>query len=96
MDYSGMRVRTSEDVERIRGAVDELLGPLGGRVHSVVNYDRFDVDPEVEDAYFDLVRYVQDTYYDSVRRYTGDAFKRLRLARNLEQHDVTPSLDDGG
>ena len=93
MDYSGMRVRTIEDVGKIKTAVDALLAPLGRQVHSVVNYDRFDVDPEVEDDYFELVRYVQDKYYDSARRYTSNAFKRLQLAHELEKHAVEPSLD---
>jgi propionate CoA-transferase len=93
MDYSGMRVRTIEDVGKIKTAVDALLAPLGGRVHSVVNYDRFDVDPEVEDDYFELVRYVQDKYYESARRYTSNAFKRLQLAHELEKHAVEPSLE---
>ena len=93
MDYSGMRVRTIEDVGKIKTAVDTLLAPLRRRVHSVVNYDRFDVDPEVEDDYFELVRYVQDTYYESARRYTSNAFKRLQLAHELEKHAVEPSLD---
>jgi propionate CoA-transferase len=94
MDYSGMRVRDLDDVAVIKQAVDALLEPIGRRVHSVVNYDRFDVDPEVEDAYFELVRYVQDTYYDSARRYTSDAFKRLQLAQELERHDVDANVGE--
>ena len=58
-----------------------------------MNYDRFDVDPEVEDDYFELVRYVQDKYYESARRYTSNAFKRLQLAHELEKHAVEPSLE---
>jgi propionate CoA-transferase len=93
MDYSGMRVRTLEDVAAIKDAVDALLGPVGRKVNSVVNYDRFDVDPEVEDDYFELVRHVQDSYYESARRYTSDAFRRLQLAHEFEKHHVDPSLD---
>ena len=94
MDYSGMRVRSVEDLTAIKEAVDGLLGPLGRRVYSVVNYDKFAVDPELEDGYFDLVSYVQETYYLGVRRYTGDAFERLRLANELEKHDVESGLDE--
>lgn len=93
MDYAGMRVRTREDVEDIVAAVDGILGPLGRRVNSVVNYDRFAVDPEVEDDYFEAVRYVQDAYYLSVRRYAGDAFERLKLSHELEKRHVDPSIE---
>jgi propionate CoA-transferase len=94
MNYAGMRVRTEEDLAAIKTAVDRLLGPLGRRVNSVVNYYKFVVDPEIEDDYFELVRYVQETYYLTVRRYTTDAFERLHLAHELEKHHVEPSLDE--
>jgi propionate CoA-transferase len=92
MDYSGMRVRTHADVSAIKEAVDKLLEPLGHQVNSVVNYDKFDVDPEVEDEYFELVRYVQEKYYESARRYTTDAFRRLQLTKELQKHDVVANL----
>ena len=95
MDYSGMRVRSPEDLAAIKYAVDGLLGPLGQRVYSVVNYDKFAVDQELEDDYFELVRYVQEAYYLGVRRYTRDAFERLKLTHELEKHDVTPEVVDG-
>ena len=40
------------------------------------------------------VRYVQETYYSSVRRYTADAFERLKLAQELEKHNVDPETVD--
>ena len=92
MDYTGMRVRDADDIAAIKTAVDSLLAPIGKKVYSVVNYDKFTVDPEVEDDYFDLVHYVQETYYLGVRRYTSDAFQRLRLEHELERHHVEPSL----
>jgi propionate CoA-transferase len=94
MDYSGLRIRSSEDLDSVIEAVDGLLGPLGHRVYSVVDYDKFEVAPELEDRYFELVRYVQETYYLGVRRYTGDAFQRLKLIHELEKHDVQPDVDD--
>ncbi len=80
-------------------ASSRVLAPLGHKVYSVVNYDKFSVDPEVEpeveDDYFELVHHVQETYYLGVRRYTRGAFQRLRLANELERHDVAPRLQAG-
>jgi len=59
-----------------------------------VNYDKFAVDRDIEDDYFELVRYVQETYYSSIRRYTADAFERLKLAQELEMHNVDPETVD--
>lgn len=96
MDYSGMHVRTSEDVDRIVAAVDDLLGPLSKRVNSVVNYDRFRLDEVAVDAYADAVSYVQETYYlpNGVTRHSTNAFTRLRLAAELSKRDLTPSMQE--
>ncbi|GMQ93275.1 MAG: acyl CoA:acetate/3-ketoacid CoA transferase [Acidimicrobiia bacterium] len=90
MDYSGLHVRTQDDVVEILEAVDALLGPIGHRVKSVVNYDRFHLDEVVVDAYADAVKYVQETYYldGEVIRHTTNAFTRLKLDRELAKRDI--------
>ena len=92
MDYAGMRVRTEEDLQRIKEAVDGLLGPLGKRVNSIVNYERFEADAEIMPKYLDLVRYVEETYYLSVSRYTTSGFMRLKLASELEKRHVASEV----
>jgi len=83
MNYAGMRVRNQDDVDGIRAAVDDLLGPLGKKVNSVVNYDAFQADPDILGAYLDLVKYVETTYYQRVSRYTTSGFLRLKLGKEL-------------
>lgn len=89
MNYAGMRVRTVEDLERIKTAVDGLLEPLGKRVNSIVNYDRFEADPEIMPQYLDLVRYVENKYYLKVSRYTNSGFMRLKLGQELGKRNVS-------
>jgi propionate CoA-transferase len=90
MDFSGLHVRTPEDILEIIEAVDALLGPLNGRVKAVVNYDRFLLDEAAVDAYADAVRHVQDTYYldGEVTRHTTNAFMRLKLGKELAKRDI--------
>ena len=90
MDYSGLHVRTPDDVREILGAVDTLLGRLAGRVKAVVNYDRFRLDEAAVGAYADGVQYVQDTYYldGEVTRHTTNAFMRLKLGKELAKRDI--------
>jgi len=83
IDLHAMRVRSQADLRNIREAVDRVLGPIGRRVYAVVNYERFECDPEVLAGYMDLVKYVQDTYYLSVKRYTSSAFLRHKLGTEL-------------
>ncbi len=92
MDYAGMRVRTEEDLRRIKEAVDGLLGPLGTRVNAIVNYERFEADAEIMPKYLDLVRYVEETYYLRVSRYTTSGFMRLKLAHGLDKRHVTSEV----
>lgn len=89
MNYSGMRVRTQADLDRIKLAVDGLLGPLDKKVYSIVNYDRFEADPDIMAAYLDLVRYVEERYYIAVSRYTNSGFMRLKLGSELDKRKVS-------
>jgi len=89
MNYSGMRVRTKADLDRIKVAVDGLLGPLNKKVYSIVNYDRFEADADVMHDYLDLVRYVEERYYIAVSRYTNSGFMRLKLGAELDKRRVS-------
>ncbi|RME96519.1 MAG: acyl CoA:acetate/3-ketoacid CoA transferase [Alphaproteobacteria bacterium] len=92
MNYAGMRVRSQDDLDRIKDAVDALLGPLDRKVYSVVNYDSFEADPEILDAYLDLVRYVEEKYYIAVSRYTTSGFMRLKLGKELDRRHVSSHI----
>ena len=96
MNYSGMRVRSQVDLDQIRLAVDALLGPLNKRVYSIVNYDHFEADPDIMDAYLDLVRYVEDRYYIAVSRYTNSGFMRLKLGSELDKRKVSSRVFESG
>lgn len=89
MNYAGMRVRTSADVDAIVAAVETLLDPLPGKVYSIVNYDRFEADPEVMDYYLDAVRRIEERYYLGVSRYTNSGFMRLKLGSELGRRKVS-------
>jgi len=92
MNYAGMRVRSEADVRAIVEAVDRLLRPLGRRVYSVVNYERFVCDDDVADAYMDAVKYVEETYYLGVTRYTSNAFLRHKLGAELAKRRLTAEV----
>lgn len=92
LDFSGMRVKTLADIERIQVAVESVLKPLGRRVTSIVNYDSFWVEPEIADHYLDLVRHVEANYYLKVSRYTTNGFMRIKLARGLDERDIDANV----
>jgi len=89
LNFAGMRVKSQDDLDRIKEAVEATLKPLGRRVISIVNYDSFWVDPDIADKYMDLVHYVEANYYLKVSRYTTNGFMRIKLSRGLEQRRIT-------
>ncbi|MDP3823302.1 MAG: CoA-transferase [Burkholderiales bacterium] len=92
LDFAGMRIRNAADIKTVVDAVDRLLGPLGQRVNSIVNYERFSCDDETFDQYMDAVEYVERTYYLSVKRYTSGAFLRHRLGSELAKRQITAGV----
>ena len=94
MNYSGLRVRDLADLDAIGAAVDKMLRPLGQRVHSVVNYERFTCDDDVFDEYIELVKRVEQTYYLSVKRYTSGAFLRHKLGAALAKRQISSEIHD--
>ncbi len=92
LDFSGMRVRTSEDIEKIVSAVDDTLAQAAKRVDAIVNYDGFWLNPDLSDEYMDAVKYVEERYYQSVARYTTSGFTRLQLARGLEERNISHDI----
>ena len=89
MNYAGMRVRSAQDIAAIIAAVDRLLGPLGQRVNSIVNYEGFEVDDDAMAAYMDAVEYVEKRYYLKVSRFTNSGFLRLKLGKELARREVS-------
>ena len=97
MNYAGLRIRDVHDIETIVEAVDRLLEPLGKRVYSIVNYERFSCDNEVFDQYVDAVKYVEQKYYLGVKRYTSGAFLRHKLGTELaKRHIMSEVLGSNG
>jgi propionate CoA-transferase len=92
LNFSGMRVRRAADIATITAAVDRLLGPLGRRVNSIVNYEGFTVDDDATAAYMDAVKYVEQTYYLKVSRFTNSGYLRLKFAKELERRQLSSKV----
>jgi propionate CoA-transferase len=92
LNFAGMQVKTLEDLDRIKTAVEATLKPIGRRVVSIVNYDSFWVDPGISDEYLDLVRYVESNYYSKVSRYTTNGFMRIKLSLGMEERHITSDI----
>ncbi len=83
INFEKMRVRSLDDVARIRKQVEESCGPLDRKVDVIVNYDGFQLDDDVTADYAEMVADLEDRFYGTVTRYSGSAFLRLKLGETL-------------
>jgi propionate CoA-transferase len=92
VNFEGHRVRNNDDIERIRQTVEAMLSPLGHKVYVIVNYDNFEIFPDIVDAYSAMVRDLVDRFYSGVTRYTTSGFLRTKLGDALKHRDVSPHI----
>jgi propionate CoA-transferase len=92
VNLEGHRVHSHEDVEKIRRIVENKLAPLGRKVYAIVNYDNFEIFPDVIDEYSTMVRDLVYRFYSGVSRYTTSSFLRAKLGEALKQRTVAPHI----
>lgn len=92
VNFEGLHVRTSDDIQRIRENVEKICRPLGQRVYTIVNYDNFSIVPELVVEYTEMVKYVVSKFYEGVTRYTTSAFLRMKLGDALQKRGVAPHI----
>ena len=92
VNLEGYHIKTLDDAEAIRRQVERNLGSLGRKTYAVVNYDNFTIDPDLLDAYTDIIKDLMNRFYSGVTRYTTSAFLRMKLGNALEQRDVAPYI----
>ncbi|MCI1729597.1 MAG: acyl CoA:acetate/3-ketoacid CoA transferase [Chiayiivirga sp.] len=80
IDFERLRIRQPGQIDAVARAVEAQLAPLGRKVRAVVNYDHFDLAPELEDAWAAMVQAVVARHYLQVTRYGASGFLRARLA----------------
>jgi propionate CoA-transferase len=92
LNLSELVVKSDEVVARFRERIRSIVEPLGHKVYTVVNYDGFELDRDVEDAYLDAVTELGDRYFLGVTRFTTSAFMRAKLGDSLGKRGVAPHI----
>ena len=91
VNFENLYVKSSEEIQRIKELVENMLVPLGKKVYTIVNYDNFNIAPELVDEYSDMVKYVIQ-FYESTTRYTTSTFLRMKLGDELAKRDLAPHI----
>jgi propionate CoA-transferase len=92
VNFEGHVVRSQQDVERIRRIVEATLSPVARKVYAIVNYDNFEIFPDVIDDYAAMVGELADRFYSGVTRYTTSGFLRAKLGDALKQRALAPHI----
>ncbi|MGE5162087.1 MAG: acyl CoA:acetate/3-ketoacid CoA transferase, partial [Betaproteobacteria bacterium] len=92
LNFERLRVRTSADVKAIQAEIERRLSAIGHKVYGIVNYDHFDLDPQVEAEYAAMVKSLVENHYFGVSRYTTSGFLRAKLGAALDNRGVAPHI----
>ena len=79
IDFEGLELKTPAGIDEIEAVVGALLNPLNARVDVVVNYDHFNIRPELMDSYSAMVARLTAAFYGRVTRYAASSFLKARL-----------------
>jgi propionate CoA-transferase len=92
VNFEGLAVRSHETIEKIESAVNEKLARLEHKVYTIVNYDNFEISPELVDEYTEMVKRLVERYYTGVTRYTTSTFMRMKIGEALNSRGVAPHI----
>ncbi len=92
INFERQSVRTFDDIELIREAIESPLTPLKKKVFWIVNYENFKIAPELTDAFGEMMQRLVDHFYHGVTRYTTSSFLRLKLGEALQRRNVAPHI----
>jgi propionate CoA-transferase len=92
VNFEGYSVKSIQQVREIREAVERILLPLGKKVFTIVNYDNFNLAPDLADEYTEMVKDLVNRFYIGVSRYTTSAFLRMKLGDALKKREMAPHI----
>lgn len=92
VNLEGISVDRREQIREIESAVEKILGPLGQKVYTIVNYDNFSIAPDLLDQYTDMVKGLMERFYSRTTRYTTSTFLRMKLGDALHERNVAPHI----
>lgn len=96
VNFEGLVVDSREMIDELQAAVEERLRQIGKRVFAVVNYDHFQIHPELMEPYTAMVTHIVTTYYSGVTRYTTSTFLKMKLKDALSSRGVAPHIYETG
>ncbi len=94
LNFSELKINSQALIDKCVAKIESIIEPLKRRVHMIINYDGFQLDPELEDAYKAGVDDLSKRFYLSATRFTTSAFMRAKLGDLLESRGAAPHIHE--
>jgi propionate CoA-transferase len=91
VNFENLCIRSGGEIDKIRSLIRQILEPLPKKVHAIVNYDNFNILPDLVGDYTDLINDALQ-YYEGVTRYTTSAFLRMKMGDELGKRPFAPYI----
>ncbi len=92
VNFEGLVIRRRQTIDDIETAVAQILAPLNKRIYAIVNYDNFDILPELVDDYSAMVKRLMDRFYSGATRYSTNTFLRMKIGDALKAKGLAPGM----
>ncbi|MCB1955781.1 MAG: acyl CoA:acetate/3-ketoacid CoA transferase, partial [Rhodocyclaceae bacterium] len=92
VNFERLHLRRREQIERIRALIEARFADIGRKVPAVVNYEHFEIEPELLDEYVAMVQDVTTRFYTGVVRYATSGFARMKLGEALADDHIRSRL----
>jgi propionate CoA-transferase len=79
LNFEKMRIRTAEEIERVRLQVTKTCATLDSSADVIFNQDGFQIDAAHLKDWSQMVEGLTEPFYRNVSRYSGSAFMRMKL-----------------
>ena len=91
-NFEGFSVKDMDTVKQIEKAFEQMLAPLKQKVKAVVNFDNFEIYPDMMDDYTDMALRLKERFFEASSVYTTSAFLRMQLGESLAARGVAPHI----
>lgn len=68
------------------------MGSVGKKVYTVVNYDNFNILPDLINEYTGMVKRLVENLYINTTRYSANAFARMKIGETLAGKELIPHM----
>ena len=92
VNFENLSITNESEISQIKEIVTKICSPLNIKVNTIVNYDKFSIQPELMDKYSNMVKFVVEKFYTKVTRYSSNVFLRMKLGDTFNKIKMSAEL----